>query len=114
MAAASVLPRGLERRATDDRAGANSQLRSPRSSKSRPASELDEVQRCREEAHGFRSPATTRKSTLHCAGVLAQTVESTGEPSSQGRSPEALIVVLFESTLGVDLLGWGFCSPATS
>jgi hypothetical protein len=52
------------------------------------------VQRCREEAHGFRSPATTRKSTLHGAGVLAQTVESTGERSglatfaeSAGRRP---------------------------
>jgi hypothetical protein len=54
------------------------------------------VQRCREEARGFRSPATTRKSTLHGAGVLAQTVEFTGERTglatfaeTAGRRPKA-------------------------
>ena len=47
----------------------------------RSADARDDVQRCREEARGFRPPTTRRKSTIHGPGVLAHTVESAGERS---------------------------------
>ena len=52
----------------------------------------DEDRRCRERARGFRSPTTTRKSTAMGPGILAKTVDSTGERNG--------LATLVESTAG--------------